>query len=379
MTPTFLVGQVGYDSNVFYTQDHRTGDFVADGGPAVEVVLPMGSSFEIGGVGGVNFQYFAETESQRRTTWRTEAFARYESPRTGFDLGASRVERFRRPDFEVSDRIPELTRQATVTLRRALGRNEVRAGFEARRLKIDAGAEYRGADLARNLNRTTYRGIAGLRLALTSKTSFVIEGDHQADRFLVASSRDLDSNRLYGGFQIESATRLSGRAVAGGRRLQPLETGAAQWFPYVAIGLRYRLGPKTAVRLAVDRDQEFSAFEASEGTQTSRRLTSELALGRQLWGPVDIRLFGGYRQFETDGAIEIEQDDGTRRTDVRSDDEWFGGANLGFRFRSWFRVGFEARYSERNSNFDDLGVEGLLLGVTITATPGDLIDLVAND
>jgi hypothetical protein len=373
------VGQVGYDSNVFYTQSGRTGDFVADGGPGLELLLPLGASVDLGGKGGVNYLYFVDTESQRRATWLTEAFLRFETPKTLASVTGSRSESFRRPEFEVDDRIFETNRRAAVGFRRDVGRNQVAAGFEARRLEVDEGQLFGGSDLARNLSRSTYRARLGFEIGLTPKTSLVIEADQQADRFLFESARDADSNRVSGGFRVESTTRLSGRAVAGARRFRARRGDVDRWFPYVAVALRYRLGPRTAMALSVSRDQEFSAFTADAGTQTSKRLTSELALGRHLWGPMEIRVFGGLRKLETDGAVELLLDDGSRSTGVRKDDEWYGGGNLGFRFRNWFRVGLEARYSDRNSSFADLGVDGLLLGVTVTATPGDLIDLVVRD
>jgi hypothetical protein len=144
--------------------------------------------------------------------------------------------------------------------------------------------------------------------------------------------------------------------------------------PYYDVNLRYRLGSRTAVSFTLSRDQNFSAFQALSGSQTSKQLASELAMGRRLWGPVDIRLFGGLRQFETDGGVDLG---GAEAPAVREDEEWFGGANLGFRLRNWFRIGVEARYSDRDSTFEDFGVDGLLVGVTVSATPGDIVDLMA--
>jgi hypothetical protein len=376
VTPSLNVGQVGFDSNVLKTPTDRTGDFVADGGPGLALLLPLGRRLDIGAHAAANFLYFAETESQRRTTWLAEAFVRFEGSRSRTSLAGAYTENFRRPDFEIDDRVAEVNRRADVNFSRQLGRNELLFGFAARRLEIEDGQVFAGADLATNLNRSIYRGLVGFRLGLTTKTSIVVGADHQVDDFLQVPERDTTSNRLYGGLEIESVTRLSGQALVGARRLRPRVAEGARWFPYVNVGLRYRLGPKTAFAVRVNRDQQFSAFSADTGTQTSRQLTSELALGRRLWGPMEIRMFGGLRQLETDGAVRLDVDG---EAAVRTDDEWYGGANLGLRFRNWFRVGFEARYSDRASTFEDFGVDGLLLGVTITATPGDIIDLVARN
>ena len=54
--------------------------------------------------------------------------------------------------------------------------------------------------------------------------------------------RDTDSNRIYGGFEVQSQTRLSGRAVGGVRLFRP--KNAAKWSdrsgPYVDVNLAYR-------------------------------------------------------------------------------------------------------------------------------------------
>lgn len=372
VTPTLRVGQIGYDSNVFYSATERTGDFVARGGPGLELLLPVGSTVDIGARGGVDILYFAKVESERRATWNGLGFLRFSGSRTRAELTGGYEETFRRPDFEIDDRVFEATRRADVSVERRLGRNRLRAGFSAQRLGVERDQVSDADDLARNLNRTTYRGRLGFGIGLTPKTSLIVEADHQVDDFLLNPSRDTSSNRLYGGFEIASLTRLSGSALAGARVLRQQATASERWFPYIDVDLRYRFGPRTAIALFVRRDQRFSAFSATTGTQTSKQSTNELALGRQLWGPVEIRLFGGLRQLQTDGAIA--QTDATAA--VREDDEWYGGANLGVRFRDWFRVGVEARYSDRNSNFSDFGVEGLIVGVTVSAVPGDIIDLI---
>ena len=83
VTPTLTIGQIGIDSNVFYAATDRQVDFVADGGPGLELRVPVGQSVLIGADGGVGFLYFAKTESQRRTTGHARVFLNLEGSRTG--------------------------------------------------------------------------------------------------------------------------------------------------------------------------------------------------------------------------------------------------------------------------------------------------------
>ena len=45
-------------------------------------------------------------------------------------------------------------------------------------------------------------------------------------------------------------------------------------------------------------------------------------------------------------------------------------ADLGYRFRNSLRIGVAAFWADRTSSFADLGIEGLLVGLTVTYQPG---------
>jgi hypothetical protein len=58
------------------------------------------------------------------------------------------------------------------------------------------------------------------------------------------------------------------------------------------------------------------------------------------------------------GATTLQRDDSAREA----------GADLGYRFPWGLRIGLGATYTDRRSQFADLGLEGLLLGATVTYT-----------
>jgi hypothetical protein len=41
LTPRFRIYSLGVDTNVFHTSTDRRGDFIAHGGPGLEVVVPL--------------------------------------------------------------------------------------------------------------------------------------------------------------------------------------------------------------------------------------------------------------------------------------------------------------------------------------------------
>src|SRR4249919_44191 len=66
LTPYLHIGTLGIDTNVFYTATARQADFTASGGPGLEIVRPFGSESRLRVDGGLDYLYFAKTDSQRR-------------------------------------------------------------------------------------------------------------------------------------------------------------------------------------------------------------------------------------------------------------------------------------------------------------------------
>ena len=104
VTPRFRLGNVGVDTNVFYTATARQTDFYASGGPGLGIVLPMRAARLILD-GNLGYMYFARTKSQRR--WTDGGRARFEvgrgRARAGIEETYTRT--FERPNFEVDRRI----------------------------------------------------------------------------------------------------------------------------------------------------------------------------------------------------------------------------------------------------------------------------------
>ena len=71
----------------------------------------------------------------------------------------------------------------------------------------------------------------------------------------------------------------------------------------------------------------------------------------------------------TDGAIQVDLGGGDLITAARDDEAWEAGADLGYTFRRHLRFGAAASYTERRSNIADFGVDGLLVGGTLTFIP----------
>jgi hypothetical protein len=375
LTPRLRIGTIGLDTNVFYSATDRQTDFTASGGPGLEVVLPVKSSLLLSAEGGVDYIYFLRTTSQRRLAGDGKGRMDLLGARAAAGVEGSYRRSFSRPNFEVDRRIVQDQQQGRVDGHVEVGeRLDLRGEATATRLDVPDGQDFLGADLRRSMSRDTYLGRVTTAYRLTPKTSFLLEADHQVDRFLLDGSRDADSNRLGGGFEVVSATRLAGRALGGVRsfRLRPFGGGPRPEEvrePYAVVDLTYHFGPRTRFGVAYNRDLQYSAFTAVSGAPTIRIEGYRVRFDKGLVGALDLRLFGGLTKLRSDGPVRVAIGPGQTVTAIRDDEAWEGGADLGYTFRRHLRIGAAASYTERRSTIDDFGIEGLLVGGTITFTP----------
>ncbi|HEY7512148.1 MAG TPA: outer membrane beta-barrel protein [Vicinamibacteria bacterium] len=375
LTPRLRLGTIGLDTNVFYTPTDRRTDFTASGGPGLEIVLPVRSSVQLSMDGGLDYVYFLETASQRRLAGDGKGRLDLVGARASLGTEAGWRRTFSRPSFEVDRRIVQDQRHARGDGRVDVGPHlQLRVEAGATRLDVPSGQDWGGADLRRALSRDTYLGRFTTAYRVTAKTSLLLEADHQADRFLLETARDADSNRLAGGFELRSTTRLSGRALAGVRsfrlrRADPRPRIEDTLEPYALVDLSYHFGPRTRIGAAYTRDLQYSAFTGAGGSPTVTMEAVRVRLEKGLVGALDLRLHGGLTRLRSEGLVTIAPADGEPVTAVRDDEAWEAGADLGYTFRRHLRVGVAASYVERRSTIEDFGIDGLLVGGTITFTP----------
>jgi hypothetical protein len=369
ITPRLRLGTIGLDTNVFYTATDRRSDFTATGGPGLEILLPSSSGrFLVDG--GVNYVYFLRTESQRRLAGGGRARLEVGGSRIVVGAEGTWIRTFDRPNFEIDRRVVQDTKGVggDLDLNRT-GRLGVLLSAWHRDIEVPEGQPFRGADLSEALSRRERRGTAGLRYRVTPKTSFLLEGDHQQDRFTFDESRDADSNRVYGGLEVVSSTRLAGRAIGGVRLIRFLNLEQDLTTPYADVNLVYHVGPRTRLGVSYTYEVAYTAFRALTETPTLRTQRYGARMEKGLFGRVDLHTYGTYATIRTDGAVRIALEDGGTTRVVRDDRVLDGGANLGYRFPWGLRIAVGGSYTDRESVFADLGVRGLLLGALVTYTP----------
>lgn len=370
VTPRLRLGTLGLDTNVFYTATERQTDFVASGGPGVDVVLP-GRPVRLLLAGGLDYLFFARTESQRQLTGDARARVELRAQRLRAGLEESYVERFDRPSAEVDERVLRGRFTTSADLALDLGqRFDLTTLMDVAREDVGGQPVFGGTPLDRTLTRDTRRALLGVSYAATGKTSLLAEAELQEDEFPEDVARDTRSWRPAVGLVLESKTRLAARLLAGRRFLRPTdETLPAEERDYVEARLAWHFGPRTRLQLHLLNDVGFSAFDTQGRLPLLDQTSLELRLERGLGHGRELTVFARRLRLSTEAPLTVVAPDGSSQTAPRDDLTREAGLSLTQLYRGHWRAGFTAAWSSRNSVYDDLGVAGLLLGGTLTYVP----------
>ena len=121
VTPRFRIYSLGVDTNVFYTAFDRRTDFIAHGGPGLEMVVPLHGALKLRADGTIGYLYFARTASQRRLTGDGLGRLAYEGVRLTTGAQYSYTRSYGRLGFEVDRRVAQEQQQAQADLRYGIG------------------------------------------------------------------------------------------------------------------------------------------------------------------------------------------------------------------------------------------------------------------
>ncbi len=369
--PYMRIGEIALDTNVFYDlEGNRRTDVVASGGPGLKVTLPAGRvRFYVDAA--ADYYWFAKTVEQRHFGGR--AGGGFDWIAGGFSLGASRyfVRTYRRPNIEIDQRVLRDEWQDRAYLNFAAGgRLRINPYFTINNSELVEDTSYLGTDLRPALTYKIYTATLEVKYGLTPKTDFLLLGDQQWDRFQSARTRDADSNRLGGGFELKSSTRLSGRAVGGVRLIRPkVGIRGNLTRPWTDANITWFIGIKTQLGGTFHLDSNYSAFaSASLELPLYRDQRTTAFFNRRFNRRIDLRLTGELSRLGNNTPVIVGGRDDPQV--LKRDDKFYrADADLGFEIFRKLRLGLIANYSERQSNYDDFGIDGLLLGARLSFNP----------
>ena len=368
LTPYLQIGSLGVDTNVFYTATERQTDFTASGGPGLEVVRPFGRESRVRLDGGIDYLYFARTDSQRRLNGYGTAQLDLVGVNTRLAAEEHYASSFSRPNYEVNDRVQQETEGTKGFLRRNLGERWAVAFYGSRdRTRTDSQL-YLGTNVGDTLSEDRYQAGGELRLALSAKTQIVGGGEEDWYRFPRLPERDGQSTLAYGGLRTDPTALVSGQALAGYRWFR-LDVGGTRQGVYANVDATWNLSPKTKLGGRYLRDIDYSAFQTSGPTPTNATESAEVFLDKVMASNVYFHVYGRVYRLASDGAVTIVPPEGGVETAVRNDRGREAGAELGYQFRTRLRIGVTAIYTKRSSTISTFGIDGLLAGLTVKYNP----------
>lgn len=366
VTPTFRIGTLAVDTNVGYTRNRRA-DFVASGGPGLDIALPFLDHWKLELQGSSEYFYFHRTKDLRRWTGGGAFSLLWETTGTRASLSTRMFKDFSRPNFEVDTRLASNQRFFGADLERDLGRLTLRTDIYYAATRVDPGQEFRGADLFKALTVDAYQAGAEFRYRLTPITSLLVEGAYKETHFPNASVRNFSEENV--GLGIRTDGLINGRVTGGVRRTQLLEGGAAKTQPYFRGNLTQRLGRRFILNGRYTHESTVSAFASDGGLPTFERRSLDLELTVTITSRIDMRIGGSRDRTLSDGFVTVILDDGTTQTGRRDDLAYVGRADIGMRLGR-ARTSIFVSYTTRDSQFfSDFGIQGFQAGARVEYAP----------
>jgi hypothetical protein len=369
VSPRFRVNSIGFDSNVNYTPTDRHADLTASGGPGLDVVLPVGHSSRVALEGQLDYVHFLRTPSLRHLAGGGRALAERNTPRSEFSLSHARMRSYRRPSFEVDERVIEDRQDTMASLRqRVLGRISVRAGGGVGTTDLPAGQEFLGVDLRQTMSTERWQARAGLDYTLTVKTRALVEAEREETKFPLLPLRNGVQDVVRAGLQTDSTALISGRLLIGAGWFHPASPLLREiQFSTASVSATWHVSPRTHLGIGYEQGLEYSALARATSPKLHTRRYSAHVEKELIWR-MDLRLSGSITHLRNDGSVDLVTPEG-QVSGTRRDRSAEAAADLGYRFRSRLRLGVRASYTERSSTFDYFGIDGLLVGVTVNYEP----------
>ena len=225
LTPYLHIGTLGVDTNVLYTPTDRQTDFTASGGPGLEIVRPFRHERRLVLDGGLDYLYFAKTDSQRRLNGYGTAYLDLRGVKTRLALEEKYERIFSRPNYEVNARVEQENEGTRALLRRDLG-DRMRVALFASRLRTRTeNQDYLGTNLGSTLTSNEYSAGAELQVALSKRRAGWPAVSSPGTVFRICLSATEPRRSPMEAFERTTLLSWAGFALGGMRWLR-LDTGA---------------------------------------------------------------------------------------------------------------------------------------------------------
>jgi hypothetical protein len=341
--PAVIFREVGYDSNVLNRNTNEQGDLTATVGGRVDLgarvarVLTSASGF-------YEYLYFKDFESERGSNrgadGRLDVLLGRVRPHV---LGGVRTSHDR-PSPEIDARAKRTQVTVGTGLAYAAGSHTtVGVTYRGDGGSFDEDEEFRGVNLAEELNLRSHALTFTTAFELTPLTTVSAYAEERRDRFTRSPDRDANSHRYGGSVTFNPLALISGQATLGLAAFRPL-SGLEPDFTGLtaAVALAYAYQDQSRVAVSFDRDLRHSFDEETPYyVGTGGRVTFTQRLFRSIDGQVMI----GFDRI----AYEARLDE-PRPVDGQTDRVRLAGGGIGLRLREDARLALTYDHTVRRSD-----------------------------
>jgi hypothetical protein len=343
LRPSLSITSAGSDSNVFNTAEHPQEDLTATIVPRLVARVRAGRvMFSYGGAS--DLVYFKEFKHEHSVNFASDARLEGTFGHLQPYVSTGWVSTTERMNAELDARVPRTQRTIMGGTRLVVAsRTTLIANLRRLDLDFDEGTEFRGTDLAHNLNSRADSVEGGVQLALTPLTTLNMTASWQRDRFDSAPERNSNTVRITPALQFDPTSLIRGSVSIGYRHFETVDPALPDYSGVVVqVTAGYTLLERTKFDLDLARDVQYS-YEDLEPYYLSAG--GRLTVTHQLVGAFDVRAFGGRQSLGYRGTHAAEE--------TRTDHVETFGAGAGYRVHPQYRVGFTWEESRRRSEIRD--------------------------
>jgi len=352
---------LGIDTNVFNQADadQPQSDFTLTFSPSTDMWLRMGRTWLVG-TAQIDWVYYNKLASERAANSALKFGVDRTFNRVAVKANARHLNTRDRPGYEIDLRSRRIETQydgeGTVRVRST---TSVGATVFRRRLDFDDAALFRGASLARELDRTTSGVGVIVRHERTPLTSVALDVTRERERFLTSRFRDSDSMKVLGNVTFQPLALISGSASVGMRLFDPVPADVPAYNGVItAVNLSYAVLGTTRVGVQAARDIQYS-FEFSQPYYLESGATASVQ--QQVFGPFDVLARIGTRSLAYTDRIGVGVAVSDRTDRVNS-----LGVGAGYRLGTDKRFGFMLDRQHRTSTVPGRSYRGLRFGLSLT-------------
>ena len=324
-TPSLQLREAGVDSNIFNgpTGDEKD-DTTATAVSRVDSLLTLGI-LQAATQGSLDYMYFDRYAEERGFNRRVASHIEFPVTRFSPDLTVSWAKVKERAGSEIDTRAPRTEWGYAGGLQtRFTSRIAVIATAGRQEQTYEKGIEFRGVELANQLDRRTTSGDVTARVTLTPFTSLVVGGEIGRDEFLSRPDANTDNLRANVAFEFAPDAIINGRVQVGYHSLKPQHAGASPTTMIALDGVT-SASDVSYTLLGVTRFTGRFSRDSNYSISTTQPLYLSTAGGLEilqaLFGPVDLDLRASRERLEYPDSPAAPA-----RTDFA--DLWGGGLSI---------------------------------------------------